>query len=165
MMALPCVPNHNRPTAVIVDHDALVGSRFQSIAEVSGYDVVTFKDFETARDYFRGHAPASALVVNLRLGEFNGIHLVYLAKLYVGPELRTLVYARPHDPSLAREAQRAGAFYQRQGFLPFSLAGFLKAGLPAADRRDVSGIDRRTTFRGGRRTTDIASLHFALGAD
>jgi hypothetical protein len=147
-----------------VDCDTLVVSRFRSIAEGAGYATRTFSEFEPVRSYIRAREPASALVVNLRLGEFNGIHLVYLAKLSAESDLRALVYARPHDALLAREAQRACAFYQRQAFVLFSLDGFLKAGLPAADRRDVGGVDRRLSFRGGRRTTDIASLHFTVSA-
>jgi hypothetical protein len=139
-------------------------SRLRSIAEGAGYQVKAHTEFESVRRLLNGAGELpNALVSNVRLGEFNGIHLVYLAKLH-DSRLRALVYGRPHDPMLAREAQRASAFYQRQGFLSFSLASFLRAGLPVNDRRDVSGIDRRTTFRGGRRTTDVASLHFALGA-
>jgi len=154
----------SQPTLVIVDHDTLVVSRLRSIAEGAGYVVSAHSQFETARALLHSADPLSALIVNVRLGEFNGIHLVYLAKFSDERQVRALVYARPHDPLLAREAQRAGAFYQRQGFLLFSLTNFLKAALPSSDRRDVGGLDRRTAFRGGRRTTDIASLHFALGA-
>jgi hypothetical protein len=147
-----------------VDPDALVASRLRAIAEGAGFSVDTHPGFETARQVLRSRGAPSALIVNVRLGEFNGIHLVYLAKLSGGADLRALVYARLHDLTLARDAQRAGAFYQRQGLLQFSLGIFLTVGLPAADRRDVSCVDRRASFRGGRRATDLASLHFALGA-
>ena len=73
-----------------------------------------------------------------------------------------LIYALHDDPLLGREAQRAGAFYERQALVPYVLGNFLAADLPAADRRDVPSRDRRATFRGGRRSTDMSSLRPAL---
>src|SRR5262245_24485646 len=146
---------------MIVDHDARVVAKLGAMAEAANYRVSAHLDFGSARDALGSRpGPIAALVANVRLGEFNGIHLVYLAKMQ-HPKIRALVYAKPHDPILALEAQQASAFYQRQAFLPFSLASFLRAGLPTNDRRTVSGFDRRTEFRGGRRTTDLPEL--ALG--
>jgi DNA-binding NtrC family response regulator len=147
------------PTVVIVDQDQDVLANLRSIAEDAGYWVGAHTRFDSARGELHAGYPVSALVVNLKLGEFNGIHLVYLARLHHA-NIRSLVYSRSHDAILALEAQHASAFYERQGFLPFSLRAFLTAGLPASDRRGVRGIDRRTTFRGGRRTTDVADLYF-----
>jgi DNA-binding NtrC family response regulator len=148
---------------VIVDPNEKVISRLRAIAEGANYRVFGFDGFEAARDHLQqGHA-ISTLIANVRLGQYNGIHLVYLGKLH-HPDIRALVYGRPHDAVLAREAQRAAAFYQRQGLMMLSLGSFLRAGLPSQDRRTVSEIDRRAIFRGGRRTTDVATLPFAVPA-
>jgi hypothetical protein len=125
--------------------------------------VLGCKGFGSARDELRRGRPIAALIANVRLGEYNGIHLVYLGKVQ-RPGIRALIYGRPHDAMLAREAQRAAAFYQRQGLMMLSLGSFLRAGLPSQDRRAVSDMDRRAIFRGGRRTTDIAGLPFAVPA-
>ena len=148
--------------AVIVDHDPAVVSRLAPLVNGAGCETIVCTRFEHARTLLQSGRTLTALISNLRLGEFNGIHLVYLAKL-ADPETRALIYAGPHDELLAKEAQRAGAFYQRQSFLMFSLVNFLRSALPVTDRRNAGGADRRTSFRGGRRTTDVASLHFGLG--
>ena len=146
-----------------MDPDDKVVSRLRAIAESANYRVFGCDGFECAREELRRGRAISALIANVRLGQYNGIHLVYLGKIY-HPDIRSLVYARPHDAMLAREAQRAAAFYQHQGLMMLSLGSFLRAGLPAQDRRTASDVDRRGTFRGGRRTTDIASLPFAVPA-
>jgi DNA-binding NtrC family response regulator len=137
--------------------------RLRSIAESAGYGVSAHVRFETARRQLLCGQP-SAVVTNVRLAAFNGIHLAYLAKS-ADPNVRALVYARPHDPVLAREAQRVNVFYERQTFLPFSLKGFLEAGLPTSDRRNAILLDRRTVFRSGRRATDVAILHASLATN
>ena len=63
-------------TAVIVDHDPQVLSTLHSIDEGANCRVSAYRRFETrATSCVEGH-PISALVANVRLGEFNGIHLV-----------------------------------------------------------------------------------------
>ena len=149
-----------KPFALLVDTNVGFVSRLRTAAEQLGYEVDLQTQFETARlDLPR--RPLAALVTNIRLGSFNGIHLAYLAK-HEHPGARTIVYTSRHDAMLASEARHAGAFYERQASLPFSLARFLTATLPPEDRRNTNVVDRRTLFRGGRRTTDVFSLHTAL---
>ena len=97
--------------------------------------------------------PPDFLVTNLRLRDYNGLHLVILAA-----KMRTccIVYAAPDDFVLAREAQRLSAFYERLPRLPFVLPSYVNATLPKHDRRDVAVLDRRLSFRGGRRCTDLS---------
>jgi hypothetical protein len=65
------------------------------------------------------------------------------------------VYTDRHDAWLAREAQRAGAFYEsRDNNMGRALGAYLSASLPEGDRRDPDTRDRRHLFRGGRRCTD-----------
>jgi len=101
------------------------------------------------------------VIANVRLDSFNGIYLAYLAKL-ARPDARVLIYSDRNEPVLGREAQSAGAFYERRAFITAGLARFLDASLPAADRREAGTIDRRTAFRGGRRASDVATVR---GAD
>src|SRR5947208_3086757 len=97
--------------------------------------------FQTARKRLMA-APLALIVANLRLGAFNGLHLVYLAAT-LGASVRTIVYADRHDVVAARDVQRAGAFYETRERLPAVLGGYVRALLPSADRRDSGLSDRR----------------------
>jgi hypothetical protein len=99
----------------------------------------------------------SLLFANVRFGAMKGVDLVHLAKM-ANRRVRAVLYGGPHDLLLAREAQRAGGFFEPAGFLPYALTQYLTATLPASDRRNALRVDRRHTFRGGRRATDIEAL-------
>lgn len=96
--------------------------------------------------------PPDILVTNLQLEDYNGLHLVLLAARL---GTRCIVYAAKDDLVLAREAQAFGAFYERLARLPSALRSYVVAALPQRDRRDVTVLDRRSSFRGGRRSTDF----------
>ena len=109
-------------------------------------------DFLTARTHLLSR-PYDWLVTNLRLDQYNGLHLVYLAgaaKL----SARFLVYADQRDVELAREAQRAGAFFESRHRVHLALAAYLRGTLPAQDRRNPAMRDRRAIPCGSRRCTD-----------
>lgn len=112
-------------------------------------DVDVCRDFSAARERLRNQPP-DLLVTNVRLHEYNGLHLVHLA----GPHTRCVVYSPHEDLVLAREVQAAGAFYERSMRLSRSLAGYVHGTLPTHDRRDVATLDRRRFPRGGRRSSD-----------
>jgi DNA-binding NtrC family response regulator len=114
---------------------------------------VSCADYRTARQRLSDTQP-DLLVANLRLEAFNGLHLVYLARL-VSPDTVCLVYQVHHDIGLARMVQAAGAFYERRECLPAAIAAYLEWDLPAQDRRDPANADRRGDFRGGRRVVDF----------
>jgi ActR/RegA family two-component response regulator len=98
--------------------------------------------------------PYDWVVTNLRLASYNGLHLVHLATA-AGRPARFVVYADPRDLALAREAQRAGAFYETRDRVHRALATILRGTLPPQDRRNAEVRDRRRfMFRGGCRSTD-----------
>ena len=108
--------------------------------------------FDTARARVC-HGSFDFLVTNIRLDAYNGLHLVYL-RAPSARSPRAIVYSDQHDVGLAREAQRAGAFYEIHECLPVTLAAYIGRTLPAWDRRDPASRDRRIIFRGGRRCWD-----------
>jgi hypothetical protein len=108
-------------------------------------------DAPTARAHLL-QSPYDWLVTNIRLREYNGLHLVYLAQS--ASPTRAIVYADAVDLALAREAQGIEAFYEPRHSIVDSLAAYLQASLPPHDRRDAARHDRRVVFRGGRRCTD-----------
>ena len=125
-------------------------------AAVSVARLESHGQFETARARLF-HAPFDFLITNIRLGPYNGLHLVYLSSPGDGAP-RAIVYSDERDAGLAREVQRAGAFYEVGACLPVTLAAYVKGTLPDHDRRDPVVADRRRLVRGGRRCWD-SHLH------
>ena len=109
-------------------------------------------DFPAARA--RLHAqPPRLLVTSLRLREYNGLHLVYLAAR-AGLPTRSVVYTDVPDRATALESRTAGAFYEVRPQLALSLPSYLEATLPPAARH-LSSIELNPiTPVGGRRAYD-----------
>ena len=119
--------------------------RFRHIDGDAGFPVARAHLFST---------PYDRVVTNIRLAAYNGLHLVHLAAAARLPA-RFVVYSDARDIALAREAQRAGAFYESRDRVHRALAAFLRCTLPPLDRRNAEVRDRRRfTFRGGCRCTD-----------
>jgi len=100
------------------------------------------------------------LVTNLRLGAYNGLHLVYLA-LGNGRATRSICYSTFVDLPLIHEAQTIGAFFETPARITHTLASYIRAQLPTRDRRMPRQFDRRREFRGGRRSADVDCLAHA----
>lgn len=140
---------------LLVEPDA--AARAALVAAVGSAAAVDVYDrFETARKRLTGSV-YELLVTNLRLQEFNGLHLVYLLKVSGAPT-RSIVYDLQADLGLAFDAQRAGAFVERADRLPITLPAYVRSSLPARDRRDPATFDRRAYPRGGRRVWDLHTL-------
>jgi hypothetical protein len=91
------------------------------------------------------------VVTNVRLGAYNGLQLVYLATAR-SLATRSIVYSDEYDLGFARDAHRAGAFYERRECLPVTLGAYLRGTLPSEDRRNPSS--QRTLPSVGRRCWD-----------
>ena len=115
--------------------------------------VITYADFATARQVLDEESSLDFLITNVRLGAYNGLHLVHLAAVH-GTHPRSIAYTDRRDVGLAKEAQRAGAFYEILPCLPVTIAAYLRGTLPSHDRREPAFLDRRTIFRDGRRCWD-----------
>src|SRR5688572_10895295 len=75
----------------------------------SGHEVVFAPGFEPAIRRLDQIAP-DLLVTDVRLGGFNGLHLVIRSQS-TRPKMRSILLDRVHDPVVARDAQRYGAIY------------------------------------------------------
>lgn len=113
-------------------------------------DVEVSSKFAAARARLLSSKPPDLLVTNLRLQAYNGLHLVHMSDA----RTRCIVYSNYDDLVLAREVQAAGAFYERSTHVSRALAAYVRAMLPARDRRNLTALDRRQSPRGGRRCTD-----------
>ena len=144
----PILPSH----ILLVEPDEGVRGILQTAASAFAH-VESHGRFDTARARVC-HGSFDFLVTNIRLDAYNGLHLVYLRAPGPGSP-RAIVYSDDRDLGLAREAQRAGAFYETRECLPVTLTAYLLGTLPARDRRDPTSRDRRGLFRGGRRRWDL----------
>jgi DNA-binding NtrC family response regulator len=111
-------------------------------------DVEVCPDFQSARARLL-QDPPDLLITNLRLGAYNGLHLVLLA---AATRTRCIVFSTHHDIGLAREVQAVGAFFELPVRLSQVLESYLNATLPQHDRRDITKLGQRLS--GGRRCTD-----------
>jgi len=75
----------------------------------SGYDVVFAAGFEAAARKLERSSP-DLLISELRLGRFNGLHLVIRSQS-THPNMRSILLDRSHDSVLEVEALRQGALY------------------------------------------------------
>jgi DNA-binding NtrC family response regulator len=139
---------------LLVEPDGQLRARFgDTVGALADLDMDA--SFRAARTRLFAH-PYDWLVTNVRLEAYNGLHLVHLAGSARLP-VRILVYSDRPDLSLAREAQRLGAFYESRDCVDRALAAYLRGTLPQRDRREPTVRDRRIVFRGGRRCTDSIS--------
>ena len=137
---------------LIVEPDSETLTRLHRAIDESS-TVVACRTFSDARAALRTHAPR-LLVTNLRLNEYNGLHLVLLTAPF---GTRSVVYiSKSADRGLASEIRRFGAFYETENNLLRSLHAYARGGLPDHDRRERPGSDRRVLPRGGRRAVDEA---------
>lgn len=93
-------------TALIAEPSETFRASLEAIFETAGWQVIGRSALDEARKDVAERAPG-VIVTSLKLGGFNGIHLVYLAKL-ANPLAVCIVYG---EPDRAEEAQRAGAIY------------------------------------------------------
>jgi DNA-binding NtrC family response regulator len=74
-----------------------------------GFEVIVFHEFKPARRYLELHSPR-ALVTDIRLGAFNGLHLVLLAREWT-PQTTAFVYSAHDDRATREDAASCGAVY------------------------------------------------------
>lgn len=94
---------------VIVDDDQHTLRRLQDGFVGAGHDVVAFGRFDLAKRYLAGNRP-DVLVTDVRLGAFNGLQLVILAKLDQ-PDMTAFVLSRDEDCVLRKDAASMGACF------------------------------------------------------
>jgi DNA-binding NtrC family response regulator len=95
--------------AVIVDDDQGLLRLVKNWLTGIGFEVDAFDQFEPAKRHLMSSTP-QVLVTDVRLGAFNGLQLVVLAKL-AHPEIVAIVLTGFEDPVLRKEAADAGAVY------------------------------------------------------
>ena len=100
-------PSSDRPTLLLVDDDAATLDGLSVWLANEGFSVVACSTFAQARAQITSR-PIAALITDIRLEEFNGLHLVQLARS-LQPHARLVVFSGFADPVLEAEAEMAGA--------------------------------------------------------
>jgi len=94
---------------MVVDDETSVLATLERLVTSMGHTVVPYGTFEDARTEIE-HGPVDALIVDIRLGAYNGLQLIHLARQRY-PALSVLVVSGYDDPVLKKEAQLAGATF------------------------------------------------------
>jgi DNA-binding response OmpR family regulator len=89
---------------LMVDDDAGYLSACATILTDDGHDVVACADFAEGRRYL-AEDHFDALITDVRLGAFNGLHLIALAPL----SMIKIALSAFADPVIRRDAEQAGA--------------------------------------------------------
>ena len=109
-------------TLIVTTDDSLAHELARSVEPVA---VDVCLDFRSARAKLASGV-YDLILTELRLGEFNGLHLAYIAK-HEQPAARTVVFTAPFDSAFASEAVAAGAFYEHTQRIVASARAYLSA--------------------------------------
>jgi DNA-binding response OmpR family regulator len=105
---------HDGKQVLIVDDDRALLSLVEQWLTGAGYSVVACHEYETAKQHLAQATP-DILLTDVRLGAFNGLQLVILAKEQ-GPQTVVVVMSAFDDPMLHKEAVECGAGYLTKPF-------------------------------------------------
>jgi hypothetical protein len=141
---------------VIVDPDRHVADTLALVADKCRSGVTTCSSFDQAQKEIRLRGPL-LVVSHAVVGSAQGVHLAEAA-IRANRLARVVIYGSTADLLLARKMFNTRVFFERETFIRYSLPRYLTADLPRVDRRELRIVDRRTTFRGGRRASDIEAL-------
>ena len=94
---------------VLVHADPNILQRAEALLYDAGYAVVSASSFQAARMALDCVEP-DLLIADVRLDDFNGLHLAILSRLE-RPRTRVIITHASPDPSLEREAGRCDAAF------------------------------------------------------
>ena len=143
------------PASALIVEPSLADAMFiVSTLSLLGFRVTVSDSFHEAKARLR--VPPTLLVSEIRLGEYNGLHLVLRGKS-ARPDMAAIVMSRIADPVLQAEAERMGATFVRKA----TTADEFRAAVCRTLFRSPEFLDTPITApferrRGSRRAIDIA---------
>ena len=160
------------PTALVVEPSAPDAIWIALVLSGLGFRVTASDTFQGARAQLT--TPVALLATELRLGEYNGLHLVLRGKS-LHPQLAAIVTSHIDDPVLYDEAERLGATFVLKSvgahqFRAAVLRTLFRRGpkgepirppyerRTANRRRQVAAADHHPELRVGERRRDVSSL-------
>ena len=98
----------SHPRVIVVTPSSDVAGTVTDALRETDYHVVALSDFATARAALE-RQPPDLLISELKLGAYNGLHLVIVAHGRRAPTRAIII--GPPDPVMEREARRQHAVY------------------------------------------------------
>jgi DNA-binding NtrC family response regulator len=127
-------------SVLLTENSGSLLAALQELLTGAGHSVVACRSFEEARDYLHEHAP-DAIVSGVRLGAFNGLHLLLLAKERA-PGVVAIIYSGCEDSAMRTEIVGWGAEFVDRERLAEDLLPVLNARLGTA--KHTSDVHART---------------------
>ena len=90
---------------LIIDDDVAYLTACATVLRGDGHDVVASSDFNEGRQLLAEEGRFEALITDVRLGAYNGLHLILLA----APSMTKIALSAFLDPVIQRDAEQAGA--------------------------------------------------------
>jgi ActR/RegA family two-component response regulator len=131
-----------RRTALIVDADPVQLAATAQTLRALHYAVISASSFDDARRHLLDTEELSLLVADIRLGQFNGLHLAFRARAH-HPQVRLVITDHAFDTTLDAETKRLGGAYIARPFTTDALASILARPEPRAATSAQSGTPRR----------------------
>jgi CheY-like chemotaxis protein len=131
-----------RRTALIVDTDTVQLALTAQALRALDYTVIAASSFDDARRHLLDTGELSLLVADIRLGQFNGLHLAFRARAH-HPHVRLVITDHAFDTTLEAETKRLGGAYLARPFTTEVLATLISHPEPRAAASVQSGTPRR----------------------
>jgi two-component system response regulator PilR (NtrC family) len=119
------IPGGAIRSLMVVDDDPSLLDLWSKCFEHAGYKVATFNSFQDARRYLAAHRP-DAILTDIRLGAYNGLQLVLVAKSMY-PTITAAVVTGYDDPVLRKDAVRYGAAFLTKPVSAHAILDFLRS--------------------------------------
>jgi ActR/RegA family two-component response regulator len=131
-----------RRTALIVDADRdHLASTVRTLRALD-YAVIAASSFDDARRQLLDTEELSLLVADIRLGQFNGLHLAFRARAH-HPHVRLVITDHAFDTTLEAETKRLGGAYLARPFTSEVLESLISRPEQSAAVSVQSGTPRR----------------------
>ncbi len=114
-------------SVLIVDDDVSTCAGMAELLRHAGHDAHVATTFEDARAILSKRVP-DLLIVDIRLGEFNGLQLIMLSRTHIP----SIVISGFADPLLEHEARQAGADFLVKPIVPAELLALVQRKLSQA---------------------------------
>jgi CheY-like chemotaxis protein len=125
---------------LIVEDDPSTRSALKTFLDRAGYETVAAGSFQEGRQIMAGLSP-DLVITDIRLGEFNGLQLLALAK----QRTAAIVITGFDDPVLRAEAQAFGADFLVKPVSPGDLLALVQQKLEVIAGRRMANPVRRWT--------------------
>jgi DNA-binding response OmpR family regulator len=126
------------PRILIVEDDEASRRGLRQLLTNAGYTVLSASTFDEGKHAAAEGAP-DLLIADVRLGKFNGLHLVAAAPR----ALPSIIVSGFPDPVIEAEALRLGAHYMVKPIEPRTLLALIEEKLLSTARQRATGSTRR----------------------